>query len=212
MLFIYFSVKAGKFMIASLEFGWPGYQEKISKTFLKTRGKNALRDLVAIAWCDSLASPTVNRVDRGCWKGLPRGCCCGWWGRDPTASWLIRSLHECGFKDSPAAQFDQIRALRPRFSSWTGTHRGVNDRTMRALMHRKTSGKTLRKTDSLAHVRTFWVVGCFSTDLKHSCRHMGYCYSTFFSEKYVECTTYMVLENCTEIAEGSRSLDTLFLD
>lgn len=39
-LFIYFSVKAGQFMIGSLEFGWPGYQEKINKTYLKkTRGR-----------------------------------------------------------------------------------------------------------------------------------------------------------------------------
>ncbi|CAM4475466.1 unnamed protein product [Leuciscus chuanchicus] len=57
---------------------------------------------------------------------------------------------KCVFKDSPAAQFDQIRALRPRFSSWTGTHRGVNDRTMRALTHRKTSGMTLLS------VSTWW--------------------------------------------------------
>lgn len=85
-------------------------------------------------------------------------------GQRPYSSLLIRSLHECGFKDSPAAQFDQIRALRPRFSSWTGTHRGVNDRTMSALMHRKT---TLRKTDLHAHVRAFWVSGVYS-DLKCS--------------------------------------------
>lgn len=180
MLFIYFSVKAGKFMIWSLEFGWPGYQEKINKTFLKTRGRKALRDLVAIVRCDSPASPTVKRVQRGRRKRLPRGCCRGWWGRDPTASWLITSLHECGFKDSPAAQFDQIRALRPRFSSWTGTHGGVNGRTMRALMHRKTSGTTLKEKQ--IRLPMLELSGSLSTDPSHSCRRVEFIFSTM-SEK-----------------------------
>lgn len=53
---------------------------------------------------------------------------------DPTAIWLITSLHERGIKESLAAQLEQIRALGPRFNSWTGTHKGVNGRTVRALM------------------------------------------------------------------------------
>ncbi len=131
-------------------------------------------------------------------------------GQRPYSSLLITSLHECGFKDSPAAQFDQIRALRPRFSSWTGTHRGVNDRTMRALMHRKTSGTALRKTDSLAHVRAFWVSGVYS-DLKCS---VDIAFLIFLTNNLCKCWMYSIhtlLEDLIETAKEGRGLVTPIL-
>lgn len=153
---IYCSIRDGK-CFPSPQVWEMFYHGPLSQMFPLIGNRKPVRDCAVIPSAASPSSPKEcvlpwsARCRWGCVE-LPRVArqepSKGRWGRRqraclvwlvPAAACLIASPHKHVFKGSPAAQFDQIRPVRLRFSSWTGTHRGVNRSAIGFPGHRDAS-------------------------------------------------------------------------